>query len=226
VCDRFASFKPPEAIGQMFGTTGPIPNIDPNWNVVPGQPALVVRRHPASGERRLDQLQWGLLPHFAHNTRGAHRHVNAAAETAALSDAFRDALTSRRALVPVDAFYEWEGSGLGKHPYAAARKNGQVIAFAGLWESWRSMEGEILRTFTLITTQPNREISLVHDSMPVILEAEDWPIWLGEVEGAYERLMRPAPDGVLDVWPVSRALNSTRSQGPQLLKRVEVQEPH
>ena len=171
MCGRFASQLPPELLRRAFAAMCDIPNTPPSWNAAPTQAALVVRRHPETGERRLDALRWGLVPHFTKDLKACKRPINARAETIATSGMFRGALASRRCLVPADAFYEWKAVADGKQPYAIARTDGAPLAFAGLWEGWRSPEGETLRTFTIATTA-GPDMEGLHDRMPVILEPE------------------------------------------------------
>jgi hypothetical protein len=104
--------------------------------------------------------------------------------------------------VPADAFYEWKGVEGGKQPYAIARRDGQPLAFAGLWESFRWPDETMTRSFTILTTAPNAEMAELHDRMPVVLERDDWPMWLGEAEGDHAALLRAAADGLPRVWPV------------------------
>ena len=148
------------------------------------------------------------------------RYANARSETAPKSGMFRCALERRRCLVPADAFYEWKVVEGGKQPYAIARQDGQPIAFAGLWESFRWPDQTVTRSFTILTTTPNAEMAELHDRMPVILEKQDWPTWLGEAEGEHVALLRPAPDGLLRVWPVDRRVGSPRNNGPELLDSI------
>jgi putative SOS response-associated peptidase YedK len=133
---------------------------------------------------------------------------------------FRGALSQRRCIVPAGAFYEWKVIEGGKQPYAIARQDGQPMAFAGLWESFRWPDETVLRTCTIMTTTPNIEMSELHDRMPVILDQQDWPTWLGEAEGDSAALLRPAPDGLLRVWPIDRRLGSSRNNGPELLETI------
>jgi putative SOS response-associated peptidase YedK len=218
MCGRFAAQLPPEFIARLFRTAGELPNLGPNWNVCPTNPAMVVRRHPTTGERRLDDLTWGLVPHFTKVLKGAPRPVNARAETVATSGLFRGAYAARRCLVPADAFYEWKTLPDGKQPYAVARVDGAPLAFAGLWEGWRSPEGETLRTFTIVTTAANAGMRELHERMPLVLEPEAWPLWLGEEAGGPNALLRPGAEGVLRFWPVSRAVNNVRNNGAGLLE--------
>jgi putative SOS response-associated peptidase YedK len=200
----------------------PLPNVAPSWNVAPTQGALVVRRHPETGERRLDLLTWGLVPHWTKDLEAARKPINARAETVATSDMFRAALAERRCLVPAGAFYEWKAMPGGKQPYAIARQDGAPLAFAGLWDGWRGLDGTVLRTFAIITTPANAIMATLHDRMPAILEPEDWPAWLGEVEGDPVALLRPAADTVLRLWPISRAVNNVRNNGASLLDPIPV----
>ena len=221
MCGRFVSFLPPIFVKDLFRTRNPLPNIEPSWNVAPTQQALVVRRHPTTGERYLDMLRWGLLPHFTKDLKIARKPINARSETAATSGMFKGALAARRCLVPADAFYEWLAMPDGKQPYAIARADKTQLAFAGIWEGWRSPSGETVRTFTILTTAANTTMRQLHERMPVILEEADWSVWLGETEGDALALMQPAADDVVELWPVSRAVNSVRNNGPELLDRID-----
>lgn len=109
----------------------------------------------------------------------------------------------------------------GKQPYAIARTDGKPLAFAGLWEGWRAPDGWVLRTFAIVTTAANALMRKLHDRMPVILEEAAWPAWLGEVEGDPASLLQPGNDGVLQLWPVSRAVNNVRNDDPDLLDRLD-----
>ena len=223
MCGRYASVLPPELIARMFGAVNAVPNAAPTWNIAPSQSAMVIRRRPETGERHLDLLRWGWVPHFTKGLKMARKPINARAETVARSGMFRGAFARRRALVPATAFYEWrtDAEAGGKQPYAIARKDGQPMAFAGLWESWRLPNGEVLRTFAIVTTDANATMRQLHDRMPVILEPDDWPVWLGELAGDPSGLLRPAAEGVLRLWPVSRAVNSVRNNTPDLLDRID-----
>jgi putative SOS response-associated peptidase YedK len=221
MCGRFASQLPAELVARLFATSNPLPNPRPSWNVAPTQQAMVVRRHPESGERHLDLLRWGLVPSFTKDLKACKRPINARSETAATSGMFRSALKSRRAIAVADAFYEWKAVPDGKQPYAIARRDGAPIAFAGIWESWRDPGGEMMRTFAILTTAANDDMARLHDRMPVILEQDVWGAWLGEDDSAdVAELMRSAAPGVVRLWPVSRRVNSVRNDGADLLDEI------
>jgi len=162
-----------------------------------------------------------LVPHFTADPKGGRKPVNARAETIATTPMFRDAFQRRRCLVPADAFYEWQATQADKIPHAIARLDGEPMAFAGLWEGWRAPDGSpgggVLRSFAIVTTTANATLRPLHERMPVVLEAADWPLWLGEVAGEPGGLLRPAGDDVLRAWPVSRRVNNVGNNGPELL---------
>jgi putative SOS response-associated peptidase YedK len=220
MCGRYASFLPPDLIARLFGTTNPLPNLKATWNMAPRMDAPVVRRHPETGERHLDLLTWGFVPAFTKDLKAARRPINARAETVAASGMFRAAFAKRRCLVPAAAFYEWRADAGGKTPFAIARQDGNPLAFAGIWEGWRSPEGDILRSFAILTTSANAQMAVLHERMPVILEPDDWPAWLGEADGDPNALLRPSPEGVLRLWQVDKRVGNVRNDGPELLVPV------
>jgi putative SOS response-associated peptidase YedK len=224
MCGRYASFLPAEALARIFSTVNPLPNLAPTWNMAPTKDAPVVRLH-SNGERHLDVLKWGLLPHFTKDPKKARKPINARSETIANSGMFRAAFAQRRCLVPAPAYYEWRDDPDGKTPFAVARVDGDPVAFGGIWEMWKSPDGELLQTFATITTDANRQLAAIQDRMPVIIEREDWPVWLGETEGDPGPLLRPLAEDVLRVWPIGKAVGNVRNDGPTLLEPTTVAEP-
>lgn len=222
MCGRFVSILPPDSIARLFGTTGTVPAGAPSWNVAPGQQVLVVRRDPATGARRLDRLSWGLVPHWTKDLSEARKPVNARAETVTTIPMFRDAFLHRRCLVPVEAFYEWQPQEkAAKQPYAVARVDGDPFALAAIWEAWRGADGTLVESFALVVTDANDDLLPIHPRMPVIVEPEDWPLWLGEVPGDARHLLTPAATGTLRCWPVGLRVNHAGNDDAHLLDPVE-----
>lgn len=196
-----------------------MPNYPPSWNVAPTQMAPVVRRHPETGERRLDLLSWGLVPHFIRDLASARKPINARGETAATSPMFRDAMMRRRCLVPADAFYEWQAGSAGKQPYAVARADGTPMALAGLWEGWRGADGTVLRSFTILTTVACAALAHLHHRMAVVVEPAEWPAWLGEQARDPQTMLRPS-EAEFRVWPVAARVGNVRNNDAALLDPV------
>jgi putative SOS response-associated peptidase YedK len=217
MCGRYAALLPAEAIVALFHTTGPVPNWPPTWNMAPTRDAPVVRRHPKTGERRLDLLRWGLIPHWAKDPKAVRMSINARSETLGSTPMFRDAYAgARRCLIPADAFYEWQVTPDGKLPHAVARADGQPMVFAGLWEGWRGTDGTIIRSFVIITTEANETLRPLHERMPVVLEPDAWSLWLNEEPGDVAPLLRPSL-AAFDVRRVSTAVNNVRNDNADLL---------
>jgi len=224
MCGRYASFLPAEFIARLFATVNPLPNLSPTWNMAPTMDAPVIRR-PSSGERHLDVLKWGLVPYFAKDLKKTRKPINARSETISKSGMFREAFAKRRCLVPASVYYEWRDDPDGKTPFAVARVDGDPVAFGGIWEEWRSPEGESLQTFATITTNANNLLTGIQDRMPVIIERDDWPLWLGESEGDVRALLRPAAEDTLRFWPIGKAVGRVKNDGPELLEAVTLTKP-
>jgi putative SOS response-associated peptidase YedK len=223
MCRLYHIDKSPRELARQFGLRLdlPLPNFAPSWRVATTDPAPVIRRHPQTGERRLDVLHWGLVPHWVKEPTRALRPVNARSDTVATAAMFRGAYRERRCLVPVTGWYEWrKRPDGGKQAYAFARQHEEPMAFAGLWESVRWPDGEVLRTFAVLTTGPNAEAAAIHERMPLALNEADWPLWLGESDADPATLLHPPPDGTFRIWPILSPLGKGRPNGPELLNPI------
>ncbi len=189
-----------------------------SFNVAPTDYSLIVRM--AEGKRRMWPMRWGLIPSWAKDEGIGIKCINARSETVTEKPSFRAAVKYRRCLVPADGFFEWQGVKGYKQPYFIHRADGMAMAMAGLWEEWESPAGTV-ETFTIITTDANREMSDLHDRMPVILERSDWERWLdpGLTDGeALRGLLVPALDGTLVMHPVGKAVGNPRNEGRELIE--------
>ncbi|TMM14876.1 MAG: SOS response-associated peptidase [Actinobacteria bacterium] len=224
MCGRFVAATPPSVLAERFMVDEiVVDDRPPSWNVAPTADVYAVARS-RRGRRRLGTLRWGLVPSWADNPSGGARHINARAETVATNGVYRESFARRRCIVPADGFYEWQAPaepGDTKQPYFIRAVDGQALALAGLWDSWRDAEGRWLRTCTIVTTGANDVVAPLHDRMPVVLPEEAWAGWLDaselDVRGA-RALLAPAPAGVLERHRVSTAVNSARNDGPELVE--------
>lgn len=166
-----------------------------------GRPGTVLRWNPKTGQRHLDELVWGLLPHDTKDPPNALRPIMARAETIAEHPLFASAFRDRRAIVPMSVYYQRRTIGGGGQRFAISRKDGQPMAVAGLWESFRRPDAVIDRSYCIITTEANALIAPFHDRMLVVLEKEDWPVWLGEQPGDPSQLLRPPAPEILQCKP-------------------------
>lgn len=223
MCGRYFRHTPREELAAAFrAELGS--ELGAAYNVAPGQQVLAVRFNTKTGERRLDELRWGLVPSFAKDAKVGWKTINARAETVDTAASYRNAFVKRRCLIVADGFFEWKAERQRKQPYAIALQSGKPFAIAGLWEAWHDpASGEWLRTCTIVTTEANPTVGQIHDRMPVILEERDYARWLGEVPAEpseLKELLRPY-QGELVMWPVSARMNKADVEGPEVIERVE-----
>jgi putative SOS response-associated peptidase YedK len=178
MCGRYRLSRRKPLVEEYFDSISDEPDWSPRFNVAPTQPIPIIRQHPKEPVRELSLMRWGLIPSWAKDASGAARMINARSETASSKPAFRDALKSRRCLIPADGFYEWARTGKSKQPYCFEVNEGELFAFAGLWDRWRDTGGKMVETCSILTTTPNAVTSAVHDRMPVILDRESYDLWL------------------------------------------------
>jgi putative SOS response-associated peptidase YedK len=225
MCGRFVSASPPDQIAAYFDATVSESLLAPNYNVAPTNDVYAVIETP-DGERRVETFHWGLVPVWAKDIKTGLKMINARAESVASSNAYKRAFKQRRCIVPADGFYEWQArpGEKRKQPFYIERKDGEPLAFAGLWETWRDKnagpDAPWLHTCTIITTSANDTMAPVHDRMPVILPPSTWKEWLEPGNDdlvSLGKLLVPAPNSLLTLRPVSTEVNNVRSKGPDLL---------
>jgi len=228
MCGRFTSTTPAADLAAFFDVDSVVAADLPfDHNVTPSRDVYVVRVDER--ERILDCARWGLVPGWADDPAIGARLINARSETAAEKPSFRSAFRRRRCLVPVDGFYEWSvvPGQRRKQPWFFSAREGGPLAFAGLWESWRSAtspEDPPLLTCTILTRAPNDVVAPIHDRMPVILRRSQWGEWLDpelDDPDLVGSLLGPVPDDLLTVWPVSLAVNDVHRHDASLVDPVE-----
>jgi putative SOS response-associated peptidase YedK len=197
-------------------------NVRPRYNAAPSQELLVIRENHKTGERSLDLIKWGLIPHRCEDPMGGRKPINAKTETIATLPMFRDAYAKRRCIVPVDGFFEWRAikGARAKQPYAIAMKDGSPFGLAGIWENWRNpTTSEWERTFAIITVPSNELVGQIHDRMPAILEPKSYNRWLGPEPDPRDLLMTYASEP-MTMWPISTRVNKPENDDPSLLDRT------
>jgi len=185
----------------------------PRYNIAPTVEIPVVRQ-VEPGHRELVGMRWGLRPSWATPEKKLPPLHNAREDTVAKLPSFRSAFKTRRCLVPASGYFEWAKA--TKQPYYFERKDGFPMAFAAIWEHNK----DVGDTVSTITTVPNGEASRIHDRMPVILRREFWPRWFDPsplTDEEREKMLVPAPDGALNIWPVTRAVGNSRNEGSELI---------
>ena len=174
-------------------------------------------------ERRLEPFQWGFIPSWAKTLEQLRKPINARSETAADKPMFRKSFRSRRCLVPATGFYEWQKIQGGKQPYCIQMSDGKPFAFAGLWDEWTDPEGEVIRSMTILTCEPNTLLGEIHNRMPVILSPETYDAWLDPQLNAppeISLLLCPYPAEKMSVYPVSKLVNNPQNDDPRCVAPI------
>jgi putative SOS response-associated peptidase YedK len=222
MCGRFTLTVDPSDLQEAFaGYTFPA-KFAPRFNIAPSQPILAI---PNDGKQTADFFVWGLIPSWAKDPSIGNRLINARGETLAEKPSFRGALKYKRCLILADGFYEWKSQPgtKTKIPHFIFLKSRQPFAFAGLWDEWHSPDGGVIRSATIITTQPNERMATLHNRMPVILPPSAYAQWLDPAPLAPDRLLpllKPFPADEMDAHPVSTLVNSPANDRPELIVPV------
>ena len=220
MCGRYSLIADIRELQAYFGFVADELDVPPRYNIAPTQKALTLVDEGDS--RRATQMRWGLVPSWAKDISIGSRMINARAETVAEKPSFRSAFRRRRCLVLADGYYEWTRSGRAKRPMRIVMRSGEPFAFAGLWEVWRGPDDNLVRSFTVITTEASEHVRPIHHRMPAILPGDAQAAWLdeGADPDALHSLLTPYEDDGLEAYEVSTLVNSYANDGPEVVARA------
>ena len=225
MCGRFTyrlTWREIVALYRLTAPASPERNLQAHYNICPTTTidAVIAR----NDKRDLVPLRWGLVPSWWRKTaKETPATFNARAETVAEKPMFRAAFKRMRCLIPASGYYEWHTTPTGKQPYYFTARDGSPLTIAGLWDEWKDIEtGEPLKSCTMIIANANDFVGKVHDRMPVLLQPKQFDRWL--TGNAETEMLRPAPNDYLQMWPVSKRVNSSRAPDvdPTLIDQIEV----
>jgi putative SOS response-associated peptidase YedK len=219
MCGRYALTLPPDAV-RMYFRYPELPNFPARYNIAPTQPIPVVRIE--NGQRQFILMRWGFIPAFVKDVKAFPLVINIRSETMREKASFRNAFKRRRALMPVDGFYEWHRLGKENRPYLLRRPDRGPMAFAALWETWHDASGAEIDTAALVNTHANGTIAAIHHRSPVILDPKDFDQWLDPqtaLDDAFA-LLQPPPDDLLELVPISSLVNKVANDSDEVQKPV------
>ena len=224
MCGRYRLSRRKQIVGEYFDAPSD-DDWEPRYNIAPTQPVPVIRQNPREPRREMSLMRWGLVPSWATSLSGPPM-INARSETAATTPAFRDPMKLRRCIVPADGFYEWHRAGRAKQPFCFEVNDGELFAFAGIWDRWKDPSGQWTRSCSILTTTPNAVTSAVHDRMPVILDRDSYDLWLDpgmtDVETVSE-MLKPYDALTMRCYPVSPRVNHVVNDDAACSTPVEIQ---
>jgi putative SOS response-associated peptidase YedK len=228
MCGRYRLPRRKQIVEEHFDSVSGEEDRGPRYNIAPTQPVPMIRQHPKEPHRELSLVRWGLIPSWAKDPSGAAGMINARSETAATKPAFHDALHSRRCIVPAHGFYEWARAGKTKQPYCFEVNEGELFAFAGLWERWKDPSGNWISSCSILTTTANSVTGAIHDRMPVILNPDNYDLWLdpgfSDVTAVSE-MLRPYDARLTRSYSVSTRINQAANDDAECAKPVESEVP-
>jgi putative SOS response-associated peptidase YedK len=225
MCGRFRIARKKEILEAAFEVDAALDDLEwvPRYNVAPGQAVAVVRPDASRPSRLLSAMRWGLIPAWSKDAAIGYKMINARSETVAAKPSFRELVRSQRCLIPSDGFYEWKREGKQKLPFCFTMADESIFAFAGLWDRWRSPQGQFLESCTILTTAPNELMQDIHDRMPAILMPEDYDLWLDRGFEKVEELrplMKPYPAGAMRRYRVSQRVNQVKNDDPECAAEI------
>ena len=218
MCGRFTLYITAEELASHYDLRT-IPATEARYNIAPSQQINIIKG--TSEELTLASMRWGLIPHWAKDEKIGYKLINARAETISEKPSFRSAFKFRRCLVPASGFYEWKREGSHKQPYYFQVKDTPLFSMAGIWESWKAPDGQIIESCSIITTEANNVVSEVHDRMPVIINQDSYNHWFEGLE--CQDLLQPYISSGMTMYPVSERVNSPKNNGSDCIKRRELQ---
>lgn len=241
MCGRYAQSADMRELMEQFEVTGNSPtySIPVNWNIAPTNPIYIVResmQEQSIVKRDLAVVSWGLIAPWLSDPAEAKasqsRAINARSESVHEKPTFRDGFKSRRCLVPAQGYYEW-ATALGKYrpkqAFYISSRDGQQLSIAGIWSTWRSPNGEVIETASIITQEAQGELATIHSRMPVFMPHNRWEQWLDpknkDVEHLRNLMVVDSPESIVTAHPVSASVNSVANNGQSLIEPIELGEP-
>lgn len=232
MCGRYVLEAAPSQLVDKFDLIE-LEKFPPRYNIAPTQPILIIREGevPEAGSnlptRRPLLVKWGFMPSWVKDPRDFPLIVNARSETAINKASFKAAMRHNRVLIPATGYYEWrrpkEGDGEKSQPYYIRPKQGGVIAFAGIMETWASADGSEFDGAAILTTKANPAIRIVHERMPVVIDPSNYSRWLdcrSQEPRHIADLMVATDEDYFDIIPVSNEVNKVSNMSPNLLLPV------
>ena len=222
MCGRFTQAMSWKKLHSLYQMPRQAPlNLRARYNGAPTQ-EFGGCRLDAQRERAIAKLRWGLIPAWAKDEKIGARMINARAETVHEKPAFRAAFKRRRCLIPADGWLEWREEETGKQPYFITARSREPLSFGGLWERWER-EGEVIESFTIVTTAASLGLTAIHHRQPSIIRAVDFGEWLapGTPLDRLLAMARGAYELPFDHWRVSQRVNNPRNEGPDLVQPLD-----
>jgi len=215
MCGRFARINTAKEINEIFNLDQIEIELGPSYNIAPTQDVAVIIEN---GSSVLTAMRWGLIPFWAKDTAIGSKLINARAETVDGKPSFKYSFQKRRCLIVANGFYEWQKLGSNKTPYYVHLKDKHLFCFAGIYDNWKSPDGEKITSCSIITTEASDNLKNIHPRMPVILSESSFSMWFNNNDiNTLKQLLIPYQEHDLDFYEVSTDVNSPANDYPELI---------
>lgn len=192
--------------------------LEANFNLAPSQTVGAFVSQDSG--RYLGFFRWGLIPSWSREMP-KFELINARSESLTDKASFRGGLQRRRCLIPATGFYEWRKS--DRQPFFIQAVSGDPLLMAGICDAWYGPDGSYLPSLAIITMDANSAMQDIHHRMPVLFDNEQALSWLDhKVQDpiAMLQLITQASNLELEIFPVSKLVNSAKASGPQCLQSI------
>lgn len=219
MCGRYYISNPDDIYRKYPISRKEYVKIKPNYNISPGSDLPIILKDRNGFHVRL--VRWGLIPSWAKDPRIGYKMINARMETLAKKPSWKKPLISQRAIIPANGFYEWKKDGKSKIPFVIKDSKADLLSFAGLWDIWKDNKGNIIPSFTIITAPADKNISPIHNRMPIILTKRGEEAWLNPKNkdpNFLDYVLRNDALHSLETYRVSDDVNKPINNSPELLK--------
>jgi putative SOS response-associated peptidase YedK len=216
MCQAYTLTNSNAALTEHFGIEID-PEYTPRYNARPAQLLPVVTQlHPDE----LSQFYWGTIPNWSKKKSIAEKLINVRAESLPDMPAYNAAFETRRCLIPANGFYAWKQiSKKGQVPYRFVLDNEIPFAFAGIWEEFENEKGAIVHTFAILTTGANKLVQSTGGRMPVILEKDNYEVWLkSQSRDELNELLKPFSSEKMACYAVGSKVNNPEEDAPELIQ--------
>ena len=221
--DRYAIYEI-ESLRDRFSLPNGVPaGVRRNYNVSPTNyvPVILIK----DGVRILQQMNWGFVTQGAQDMNGVFRYktFSAKSETVFNKTMWRDAVRSRRCIIPANGFYEWAKTDAGKQPYYTQLADKSLFGFAGVYSSWTDPEGKEHATCAILTIDGHSTTLRQKNRRPIIIAKADEQLWLDPVVVDANDLygcMKTYTDDTMSMTEVGQAVTSPKAKGAELITPV------
>jgi len=222
MCGRYTLNKKADDIAKRYNVSKVPKEMRPNYNTAPMQ-VMPVITEDENGKHQVELMHWGITRKLFLNGKVVEKDIINTRADKAFGGFWKKTVVNHRCLIPATSFFEWKDLKEGKTPFLIHPKKLDLYSFAGIWSTWKNKDGHDIKVYSIMTTEPNKEMKAIHTRMPVILHPEDEASWIEPSNDKPEslgKLLFPFEDNGLEIYEVSRDVNSTKNNYPELLLPV------